>query len=121
MRFLFYSILLIVALIWVVIYSKWRNAIRIVPFVLVLYFERFITHEIVPVLYWYILRHIPNIRNINEGHAATYFIVSLLMMILGIIISKNFKNKVFRLIYIVSVFLFNIILTTIISPPYLWK
>ncbi len=121
MRFLFYSILLIVALIWVVVYSKWRKAIRIVPFVLVIYLEGFISNEIVPALYWHVLRHISSIRNINEGHAVTYRIVSLLMLVLGIIVSKDFKSKVLRLLYIASVFLFNIILIAKISPPYLWK
>lgn len=58
--------------------------------------------------------------NANDLRRTVYSIVACLMLAWGIHISKAFRDRTAKIIYCVTIFVFNIILTNYICRMYMW-
>lgn len=58
--------------------------------------------------------------NANDLRRTVYSIVACLMLAWGIHISKAFKDRTAKVIYCVTIFVFNIVLTNYICRMFMW-
>lgn len=58
--------------------------------------------------------------NANDLRFVVYTVISVLMVVLGINISKKFEKKQNKIIYNITIFLVNIILTFYVCKLYMW-
>lgn len=114
---------------WLLIYLKYKKALFVLPYLLIVFITPFynildskIFVEIfgcgcVPITQ----TNMFNIAfNANDLRRLIYFIISILMLLLGIKISKNFKSKRVRVIYNVSILILNLLATYQICQLYMW-
>lgn len=116
-------------LVWLLIYLKYKKAIFALPYLLIVFitpFYNILDSKIfvdifgcgcVPIAQTNMF-NIP--FNANDLRRLIYFIISILMLLLGIKISKNFKSKRVRVIYNVSILILNLLATFQICQLYMW-
>jgi len=59
--------------------------------------------------------------NANDLRRVIYSIITILMLVLGIKLSKRFDSKKVRIIYNVTIIIFNIVLSVFICKRYMWN
>lgn len=121
----YYILLVIVAVTLLIISLNKRKAVRILPYILLFYIEPFfgiLNDNVYIKLYYFCQNHGIQLEllNMNQRQLMVYGIGSVLALILGIVVSKDFKNRMFRALYIVTVFLLNITLTLLIYRYSKW-
>ena len=112
-------IMIIPILIWIIVYTKNRKAIRALPYLLMIsitpiynildskIFVKIFGCGCVPIAQ----TNMFNIDfNANDLRFVIYNIISFIMLILGIVISKKFKTKKAKIIYNTTIIIFNLIL-----------
>ena len=123
-------LLLTILIVWLLMYIKNRKAIialpyLVIPFITPIYniLDQKIFVEIfgcgcVPIAQ----TNMFNIDfNANDLRRVVYIIMSFIMLILGIILSKKFDSKKTKIIYNISIIVFNIIFTYFICRMYMWE
>ena len=114
---------------WLLIYLKYKKALFVLPYLLIGFitpFYNILDSKIfvkifgcgcVPIAQTNML----NIAfNANDLRRLVYTIISILMLLLGIKISKNFKSKSVRVIYNIPILIFNLLATYQICQLYMW-
>ena len=114
---------------WLLIYLKYKKALLTLPYLLIIFitpFYNILDSKIfvdvfgcgcVPIAQTNML----NIAfNANDLSRLVYTIISVLMLLLGIKISNNFKSKSVRVIYNVYILIFNLLATYQICQLYMW-
>lgn len=122
-------LLLITLVIWIIIYLKNKKAILALPYLLMLFitpiynildqkvFVKVFGCGCVP----YTQTNMFNINfNANNLRFVVYIIMSIALTILGLFLSKKIKSKIVKIIYIVTIFVINILLTFKICQLYMW-
>ena len=122
-------IMIIPILIWIIVYTKNRKAIRALPYLLMIsitpiynildskIFVKIFGCGCVPIAQ----TNMFNIDfNANDLRFVIYNIISFIMLILGIVISKKFKTKKAKIIYNTTIIIFNLILVYQICRLYMW-
>ena len=122
-------LLLVIFLAWIIAYIKNKKAIVVLPYLFMLFITP-IYNILDQKIFVEILgcgcvpstqTNMFNIAfNANDLRRVVYIIMSLLMLILGIKISKKFTSKKARIIYNISIIIFNIVLTYFICMRYMW-
>ena len=59
--------------------------------------------------------------NSNDLRRIVYFVFAIIMLILGIKFSKNFNSKIAKIIYNVTILIFNLVLAVFICKRYMWN
>ena len=123
-------VLLLVLVIWIIVYIKNKKAILVLPYLLMSFITPFynildskIFVEIfgcgcVPIAQ----TNMFNIDfNANDLRRVIYSIITILMLILGIKLSKKFDSKKTKIIYNITIIIFNIALLVFICKRYMWN
>lgn len=58
--------------------------------------------------------------NANDLRQTVYSVITILMVVLGIRISRNFENKILRVVYCSGVFVVNAVLAVQICRMFMW-
>lgn len=58
--------------------------------------------------------------NANDLRRVVYSILIIINLVLGIFLSKNIKRKILKIIYVITIFIFNILLSLKICKIYMW-
>ena len=127
---IFDVLLVIVFVLWILVYIKNKKAILALPYLLMSFITPFynildskIFVEIfgcgcVPIAQ----TNMFNIDfNANDLRKVMYSIITILMLILGIKLSKKIDNKKIKIIYNVTIIIFNIALSVFICKRYMWN
>lgn len=127
---IFDVLLAIVLVTWIIVYIKNKKAILALPYLLMSFITPFynildskVFVEIfgcgcVPIAQ----SNMFNIDfNANDLRRVIYSIITILMLILGIKLSKKFDSKKIKIIYNVTILIFNIALLVIICKRYMWN
>ena len=122
-------ILLIVLVTWIILYIKNKNAIKALPYLLMTFITPFynildqkVFVEIfgcgcVPVAQ----TNMFNIDfNANDLRRLVYSTIVIAVLVLGIFLSKKVESKKKKIIYIVTILVFNILLALKICQMYMW-
>lgn len=122
-------LLLVILVAWIILYVKNKKVIIALPYLLIHFItpiynilDQKIFVEIfgcgcVPIAQTNML----NIDfNANDLRRVVYIIMSFAMLVLGIKLSKKFVSKKARIIYNISIIIFNIVLTYFICMRYMW-
>ena len=126
---IFNLLLLIILVIWIIVYIFNRKIIVSLPYLLMI----FIT-PIYNILDTNIFVEIfgcgcvPSVQtnmfnidfNANDLRFVVYNIITVIAVILGIILSKKLHRNITRVIYIISIILFNMLLAYQICQLYTW-
>lgn len=59
--------------------------------------------------------------NANDLRFVVYNVIAILMLILGIKLSKKFDSKKAKIIYNITIIIFNILLAALICEIYMWN
>lgn len=121
--------IVILILIWIVTYIKNKKTLRTLPYLLIIFitpFYNILDSKIfvkvfgcgcVPIAQ----TNMFNIDfNANDLRFVVYNILSVLMLVIGIYISKDYKNRYIRFIYNITIIIFNLILSYLICSLYMW-
>lgn len=124
-----WNILLLMALIWIIVYLKNKKAILALPYLLILFitpiynildqkvFVKVFGCGCVP----YTQTNMFNINfNANNLRFVVYIILSIALTILGIFLSKRIESKISKIIYVITIFVINILLTFKICQLCMW-
>lgn len=124
-----WNILLLMALIWIIVYLKNKKAILALPYLLILFitpiynildqkvFVKVFGCGCVP----YTQTNMFNINfNANNLRFVVYIILSIALTILGIFLSKRIESKILKIIYVITIFVINILLTFKICQLCMW-
>ena len=127
---IFDVLLAVVLVIWIIVYIKNKKAILVLPYLLMSFITPFynildskIFVEIfgcgcVPIAQ----TNMFNIDfNANDLRRVIYSIITILMLILGIKLSKKFDSKKTKIIYNITIIIFNIALLVFICKRYMWN
>ena len=127
---IFDVLLAVVLVIWIIVYIKNKKAILVLPYLLMSFITPFynildskIFVEIfgcgcVPIEQ----TNMFNIDfNANDLRRVIYSIITILMLILGIKLSKKFDSKKTKIIYNITIIIFNIALLVFICKRYMWN
>ncbi len=122
-------ILLIILTLWIIIYLKNKKAILSLPYMLMFFFtpiynilDQRIFVEIfgcgcVPSAQ----TNMFNINfNANDLRIIVYNILAVLLTIFGLFLSKKIESKKVKIIYVLTIFAFNILLAFKICQLYMW-
>ena len=122
-------ILLIILVLWIIIYLKNKKVILSLPYLLMIFFtpiynilDQKIFVEIlgcgcVP----YTQTNMFNIDfNANDLRLLVYNILAVAITVLGLFLSKKIESKKIKIIYILTILVFNILLAFKISQLYMW-
>ncbi len=127
---MFWIPIILLLMVWIICYIKNKKAIMVLPYLYLL----FIT-PLYNVLDRYIFVDVfgcgcvgnglrTNILNIpfnaNDLRALVYFLSAILMVIIGVLNSKNFKNGNLRILYIFTIIICNLIVAYTIIEKYKW-
>lgn len=126
---IFDIILLMILVVWIIWYIKNRNAIKALPYLLMVFitpFYNFLDQNVfveifgcgcVPVAQ----TNMFNIDfNANDLRRLVYSVIAILVFVLGIFLSKKIESKRKKTIYILTILLFNILLALKICQMYVW-
>ena len=127
---IFDILLAIVLVIWVIVYIKNKKAVLALPYLLMSFITPFynildskVFVEVfgcgcVPIAQ----TNMFNIDfNANDLRRVIYIIITILMLVLGIKLSKKFNSKKTKIIYNVTIIMFNIVLSVLICKRYMWN
>ena len=127
---IFDILLALVLVIWIIVYIKNKKVIMALPYLLMSFITPFynildskVFVEVfgcgcVPIAQ----TNMFNIDfNANDLRRVIYGIFSILMLILGIKLSKKFDSKKTKIIYNVTIMIFNILLSVLICKRYMWN
>ena len=122
-------ILLIIFIGWIILYIKNKNAIKALPYLIMIFITPFynildqkVFVEIfgcgcVPVAQ----TNMFNIDfNANDLRRLVYSTIVIAVLVLGIFLSKKVESKKKKIIYIVTILVFNILLALKICQMYMW-
>ena len=122
-------ILLIIFIGWIILYIKNKNAIKVLPYLLMFFITPFynlldqkVFVEIfgcgcVPVAQTNML----NIDfNANDLRRLVYSVIATAVFVLGLFLSKKIEGKKKKTIYIITILVFNILLALKICQMYMW-
>lgn len=115
--------------IWIIIYVKNKKAIRALPYLIIVFITpiyNILDSKVFVEIFG--CGCVPSVQtnmfnssfNANDLRLTVYTIISILMLFLGIKISKKFKTKKAKIIYNITILIFNIILTYQICQMYMW-
>ena len=126
---IWYIILLIILVLWIIIYLKNKKVILSLPYLLMIFFTpiyNILDQKIfvkifgcgcVPITQ----NNMFNIDfNANDLRLLVYNILAVAVTVLGLFLSKKIKSKKIKIIYILTVLVFNILLAFKISKLYMW-
>lgn len=126
---MFWIPIILLLIVWIICYIKNKKAIMALPYLYLLFItplynvlDRYIFVEVfgcgcVPSTQTNML----NISfNANDLRALIYFLSSILMVIIGVLNSKNFKNGNLRILYIFTIIICNLIVAYTIIENYKW-
>lgn len=127
---IFDVLLAIILVIWIIVYIKNKKAILALPYLLMSFitplynildskiFVEVFGCSCVPIAQ----TNMFNIDfNANNLRRVVYTIISILIVILGIKLSKKYNSKNAKIIYNATVIIFNIVLAAIICKMYMWN
>ena len=122
-------ILLIILFVWIILYIKNKNAIKALPYLLMIFitpFYNFLDQKVfveifgcgcVPVAQ----TNMFNIDfNANDLRRLVYSVIAIVVFVLGLFLSKKIKSKKKKAIYIITILVFNILLSLKICQMYMW-
>lgn len=123
-------LLLIILVIWIVIYIKNKKAILALPYLLMSFITPFY-NILDSTIFVEVLGCgcVPTVQtnmfnidfNANDLRFVVYNVIAILMLILGIKLSKKFNSKKVKIIYNITIIIFNILLAAIICKRYMWN
>ena len=127
---IFDVLLAILLVIWIIVYIKNKKAILVLPYLLMSFitplynildskiFVEVFGCGCVPIAQ----TNMFNIDfNANDLRRVIYSIITILMLILGIKLSKKFNSKKAKIIYNITIITFNIVLAALICKRYMWN
>lgn len=127
---IFDVLLAIILIIWIIVYIKNKKAILALPYLLMSFitpiynildskiFVEVFGCGCVPIAQ----TNMFNINfNANNLRRVIYSIITILMLILGIKLSKKFESKKAKIIYNVTIIIFNIVLAASVCKRYMWN
>lgn len=122
-------LLLIILVIWIVIYVKNKKAILSLPYLLMIFITPFY-NILDQKVFVKILGCgcVPSAQtnmfnidfNANDLRFVVYNVITVLIFVLGIFLSKKLDSKKSKVIYIVTIVLFNLLLSYKICQLYMW-
>lgn len=127
---LFWIPIILLLIVWIICYIKNKKAIMVLPYLYLLFItplynllDRYIFVDVfgcgcVPSTQTNML----NISfNANDLRTLIYFSSVILMTIIGVFNSKNFKNSNLRILYIFTIIIWNLIVSYTIIENYKWN
>ncbi len=125
-----WNILLVILLvIWIIIYVKNKKIILSLPYLLMIFitpFYNILDQKVFVKVFGcgcvpYTQTNMFNIDfNANDLRFLVYNITTVLIFILGILLSKRLDNKKTKVVYIVTILLLNLLLAYKICQIYMW-
>ena len=122
-------ILLIILVLWIIIYLKNKKVILSLPYLLMIFFTpiyNILDQKIFVKIFGcgcvpYTQTNMFNIDfNANDLRLLVYNILAVAITVLGLFLSKKIKSKKIKVIYILTILVFNILLSFKISQLYMW-
>ena len=126
---IWHIILLIILVLWIIAYLKNKKIILSLPYLLMIFFTpiyNILDQKIFVKIFGcgcvpYTQTNIFNIDfNANDLRLLVYNILAVAITILGSFLSKKIKSKKIKVIYILTILVFNILLAFKISQLYMW-
>lgn len=127
---MFWIPIILLLIVWIICYIKNKKAIMVLPYLYLLFItplynllDRYIFVDVfgcgcVPSTQTNML----NISfNANDLRTLIYFSSVILMTIIGVFNSKNFKNSNLRILYIFTIIIWNLIVSYTIIENYKWN
>ena len=123
-------LLILILVIWIIIYIKNKKAILALPYLLMSFITPF--YNILDSTVFvevFGCGCVPTVQtnmfnidfNANDLRFVVYNVIAILMLILGIKLSKKFNSKKVKIIYNITIIIFNILLAAIICKRYMWN
>ena len=122
-------ILLVLLVTWIILYIKNKNAIKALPYLLMIFitpFYNFLDQKVfveifgcgcVPVAQ----TNMFNIDfNANDLRRVVYSVITIAVFVLGIILSKKIESKSKKTIYLITILVFNVLLALKTCQMYMW-
>lgn len=125
-----WNILLVIILVaWIIIYLKNKKVILLLPYMFMLFITpvyNILDQEIFVKIFG--CGCVPSVQtnmfnisfNANDLRSVVYNVIAVSMLILGIFLSRKLKNKKQKIVYIITILLFNILLALKICQLYMW-
>lgn len=122
-------VLLIILVLWIIVYLKNKKIILSLPYLLMIYLTpiyNILDQKIFVEIFGcgcvpYTQTNMFNIDfNANDLRLLVYNILAVAITILGLFLSKKIESKKIKIIYFLTIFLFNILLAFKISQLYMW-
>lgn len=122
-------ILLIILVLWIIIYLKNKKVILSLPYLLMIFFTpiyNILDQKIFVEIFGcgcvpYTQTNMFNIDfNANDLRLLVYNILAVAITVLGLFLSKKIESKKIKIIYILTILVFNILLAFKISQLYMW-
>lgn len=122
-------ILLIVLVAWIILYIKHKNAIKALPYLLMIFitpFYNILDQKVFVEVFG--CGCVPTAQtnmfnidfNANDLRLLVYNLIALTMFVLGIFLSKKIESKKMKVIYVITILVFNILLALKICQMYMW-
>lgn len=122
-------VLLIILVLWIIVYLKNKKVILSLPYLLMIFFTpiyNILDQKIFVEIFGcgcvpYTQTNMFNIDfNANDLRLLVYNILAVAITVLGLFLSKKIKSKKIKVIYILTILVFNILLSFKISQLYMW-
>ena len=122
-------VLLIILVLWIIVYLKNKKVILSLPYLLMIFFTpiyNILDQKIFVEIFGcgcvpYTQTNMFNIDfNANDLRLLVYNILAVAITVLGLFLSKKIKSKKIKVIYILTILVFNILLAFKISQLYMW-
>lgn len=122
-------ILLIILVLWIIVYLKNKKIILSLPYLLMIFLTpiyNILDQKIFVEIFGcgcvpYTQTNMFNIDfNANDLRLLVYNILAVAITVLGLFLSKEVESKKIKIIYILTIFVFNILLAFKISQLYMW-
>ena len=122
-------VLLIILVLWIIVYLKNKKIILSLPYLLMIYLTpiyNILDQKIFVEIFGcgcvpYTQTNMFNIDfNANDLRLLVYNILAVAITILGLFLSKKIESKKIKIIYILTILVFNILLALKISQLYMW-
>ena len=126
---IFDIILLIVLVVWIISYIKNKNAIKALPYLLMIFitpFYNFLDQNVFVEIFG--CGCVPSVQtnmfnidfNANDLRRLVYSVIAIAAVVLGIFLSKKIEIKKKKAVYIITIAVFNILLALKICQMYMW-
>ena len=122
-------VLLIILVLWIMVYLKNKKIILLLPYLLMIFLTpiyNILDQKIFVEIFGcgcvpYTQTNMFNIDfNANDLRLLVYNILAVAITVLGLFLSKKIESKKIKIIYILTIFVFNIFLAFKISQLYMW-